>query len=137
MSKVLLVDDDAQTRQFLKMQFEDSGYQVSVAGAAGMDVKETERLCDVGTEQEAIDVTIAFVQLYREHAKYLDRPYKWVAKVGLGWVQARIADPEERARLIAAFELSQSIYRKDPWAEHAKTAERYQPLANLTLEAAE
>jgi CheY-like chemotaxis protein len=31
MSKVLLVDDDAQTRQFLKMQFEDSGYQVSEA----------------------------------------------------------------------------------------------------------
>ena len=31
MSKVLLVDDDAQTRQFLKMQFQDSGYQVSEA----------------------------------------------------------------------------------------------------------
>ncbi len=116
----------------------DSGYQVGVAGAAGMDVKETERLCDVATEQEAIDVTIAFVQLYRENAKYLDRAYKWVAKVGLDWVQERIADLDERARLIEAFELSQSIYRKDPWAEHAQTkAAQYQPLANLTLEAAE
>lgn len=116
----------------------DSGYQVSVAGAAGMDVKETERLCDVATENEAIDVTVAFVQLYRENAKYLDRPYKWVAKVGLDWVQDRIADLEERARLIAAFELSQTIYRKDPWAEHAATkAQTYQPLADLTLEAAE
>ncbi|MEO1779717.1 MAG: hypothetical protein AAFU63_13100, partial [Pseudomonadota bacterium] len=65
------------------------------------------------------------------------RPYKWVAKVGLDWVQARIADLDERARLIEAFELSQSIYRKDPWAEHAKEAARYQPLADLTLEAAE
>ena len=116
----------------------DSGYQVSVAGAAGMDVKETERLCDVATEAEAIEVTLAFVQLYRENAKYLDRAYKWVAKVGLDWVQERIADLEERARLVAAFELSQSIYRKDPWAEHvAEQAERYQPLADLTLEAAE
>ncbi|MEO0668980.1 MAG: nitrite reductase large subunit NirB [Pseudomonadota bacterium] len=115
----------------------DSGYQVGVAGAAGMDVKETERLCDVATEAEAIDVTVAFVQLYRENAKYLDRPYKWVAKVGLDWVQDRIADLDERARLIEAFELSQSIYRKDPWAEHAKEAGRYQPLADLTLEAAE
>lgn len=116
----------------------DSGYQVGVAGAAGMDVKETERLCDVATEQEAIDVTVAFVQLYRENAKYLDRPYKWVAKVGLEWVQERIADPDKRAHLIAAFELSQSIYRKDPWAEHAATeAQAYQPLADLTLEAAE
>ncbi|MEL6585322.1 MAG: nitrite reductase large subunit NirB [Pseudomonadota bacterium] len=116
----------------------DGGYQVGVAGAAGMDVKETERLCDVATEQEAIDVTIAFVQLYRENAKYLDRPYKWVAKVGLPWVQNRIADLAERKRLIDAFELSQSIYRKDPWAEHAQDkAESYQPLADLTLEAAE
>ncbi|QBY01168.1 NAD(P)/FAD-dependent oxidoreductase [Rhodophyticola sp. CCM32] len=117
----------------------DSGYQVSVAGAAGMDLKETERLADVATEQEAIDLTIAFVQLYRENARYLDRAYKWVAKVGLDWVQDRVvADLEERQRLIAAFELSQSIYRKDPWAEHAATqAERYAPLADLTLEAAE
>ncbi len=116
----------------------DSGYQVGVAGAAGMDVKETERLIDVATEAEAIDVTVAFVQLYRENAKYLDRPYKWVAKVGLDWVKERIEDLDERARLIEAFELSQSIYRKDPWAEHAaEKAERYQPLADLTLEAAE
>ncbi|MGR3513446.1 MAG: nitrite reductase large subunit NirB [Paracoccaceae bacterium] len=116
----------------------DSGFQVGVAGAAGMDVKETERLGDVATEQEAIDLTVAFIQLYRENAKYLDRPYKWVAKVGLDWVKERVVDDlDERARLIAAFELSQSIYRKDPWAEHAKEAERFQPLADLTLEAAE
>jgi nitrite reductase (NADH) large subunit len=117
----------------------DSGYQVGVAGAAGMDVKETERLVDVPTEQEAIDLTVALIQLYRENAKYLDRPYKWVAKVGLDWVKARVVDDlEERARLIAAFELSQTIYRKDPWAEHAATRrESYGPLADLTLEAAE
>ncbi len=116
----------------------DSGYQVGVAGAAGMDVKETERLIDVATEAEAIDVTVAFVQLYRENAKYLDRPYKWVDKVGLDWVKERINDLDERARLIEAFELSQTIYRKDPWAEHAQEkAESYQPLADLTLEAAE
>ncbi len=117
----------------------DSGYQVGVAGAAGMDVKETERLGDVPTEQEAIDLTVAFIQLYRENAKYLDRPYKWVAKVGLAWVKERVVeDLAERQRLIEAFELSQSIYRKDPWAEHAQTRARsYAPLADLTLEAAE
>jgi len=116
----------------------DSGYQLGVAGAAGMDLKETQRLADVRTEQEAIDLTIAFIQLYRENARYLDRPYRWVEKVGLDWVKARVVDdPEERARLIAAFDLSQSIYRRDPWAEHAQQAERFQPLADLTLEAAE
>lgn len=116
----------------------DSGYQIGVGGAAGMDVKETERLIDVPTEEKALEVSTAFVQLYRENAKYLDRPYKWLAKVGLDWVKERIADPEERARLVAAFELSQSIYRKDPWAAHAQErAASYAPLADLTLEAAE
>lgn len=116
----------------------DSGFQVGVGGAAGMDLKETERLCDVPSEAEAIDVTIAFVQLYRENAKYLDRAYKWVAKVGLDWVKARVVDDlEERTRLIAAFELSQSIYRKDPWAERANKARDFAPLADLTLEAAQ
>lgn len=116
----------------------DSGYQVGVGGAAGMDLKETQRLIDVPTEEEAIAVTIAFVQLYRENAKYLDRPYKWLAKVGLDWVRERVMDPVERQRLIDAFELSQSIYRKDPWAEHARDkVQDYAPLADLTLEAAE
>lgn len=91
------------------------------------------------TEEEAIALTVAFIQLYRENAKYLDRPYKWLAKVGLDWVRARIVDDAaERRRLIAAFELSQQIYRKDPWAEHARErADTYAPLADLTLEAAE
>ncbi len=117
----------------------DSGYQIGVGGAAGMDLKETERLASVPTEAEAIEITVAFVQLYRETARYLDRPYKWLAKVGLDWVKARVVDDlEERRRLIDAFELSQSLYRKDPWAEHAATrADSYAPLADLTLEAAE
>ncbi|ANT60360.1 nitrite reductase large subunit [Salipiger sp. CCB-MM3] len=117
----------------------DSGFQIGVAGAAGMDVKETERLVDVPTEEEAIEWTVAFVQLYREHAKYLDRPYKWVAKVGLDWVKETLADAAERQALVERFDLSQSVYQKDPWAERAKpeVARRFHPLADLTLEAAE
>ena len=102
-----------------------------------MDVKETERLADVPTEQEAIDLTVAFIQLYRENAKYLDRPYKWVAKVGLDWVQETLGDRAQRAALVERFEISQSVYRTDPWAAEVAKSERYAPLANLMLEAAE
>ncbi|MEQ6203961.1 nitrite reductase large subunit NirB [Sulfitobacter sp. HNIBRBA2951] len=116
----------------------DSGYEVSVAGAAGMDVRETELLAKVATEEEAIAVTTAYIQIYRENAKYLDRGYKWVAKVGLDWVKEQVVDDlENRAALVARFELSQSIYRTDPWAEHVEKAQTYQPLADLSLEAAE
>ncbi|KAA2315538.1 NAD(P)/FAD-dependent oxidoreductase [Pseudooceanicola sediminis] len=116
----------------------DSGYQVSVAGAAGMDVKETERLHDARTEEEAIEWVAAFVQLYRENGKYLDRAYKWVAKVSLDWVKETLSDDATRAALNERFEISQSVYRKDPWADHNQTrAALYQPLADLTQEAAE
>ena len=115
----------------------DSGFQISIGGAAGMDVRETELLCQVATEQEVMDVVKAVTQSYRENAKYLDRIYKWMAKVGLDWIQDQVVDLENRANLVARFELSQSIYRKDPWAQHVAKAETYQPLANLTLEAAE
>ena len=118
----------------------DSGFEVGVAGAAGMDVKATEPLAKAATPEEAIELVVAFVQLYREHAKYLDRPYRWVAKVGLDWVRERVVDDREsRAALVERFDLSQSVYQRDPWAE--RTGERarraFAPLADLTLEAAE
>lgn len=117
----------------------DSGYQISIGGAAGMDVKETELLCQVQTEGEAIEVVMAVTQAYREGGKYLDRLYKWLGKVGMDWVKAQVVDDlENRTALVARFELSQSIYRKDPWAEHVKEkAQTYAPIADFTLEAAE
>jgi len=115
----------------------DSGYQISIAGAAGMDVKETELLVQVPSEEEAIEVVMAVTQAYREGGKYLDRLYKWLAKVGMGWVKAQIEDPDTCGALAERFELSQSIYRKDPWAEEPKDTPRFAPLADLTLEAAE
>ncbi len=118
----------------------DSGYEIGVGGAAGMDLKEVERLAKVATEGEAIDLTVAFVQLYREHARYLDRPYRWLAKVGLDWVKARVVeDPENRAALIARFDLSQGVYQRDPWADRATRQAQadFAPLADLTKEVAE
>lgn len=118
----------------------DSGFEVGVAGAAGMDLKPTEPLAKVETEEEALELIVAFVQLYRENAKYLDRPYKWVAKVGLDWVKERVVDDlGSRRALVERFDLSQGIYQTDPWAARAnpETKRTYAPLADLTLEAAE
>ena len=80
---------------------------ISVAGAAGMELKETEALHTAATEDEAVEFITAFVQLYREGAQYLHRPYKWVAKVGLDWVKEQVADPDTRRALVERFEISQ------------------------------
>ena len=119
----------------------ESGYEIGVAGAAGMDLKQTEPLVRVESEEEVIAHVTAFIQLYRENARYLDRPYKWVARVGLDWVKERVVeDVARRAALVERFEISQSVYRKDPWAELARPeyrAAKWDALADLTLEAAE
>ncbi|MBA3909590.1 MAG: nitrite reductase large subunit [Rhodobacter sp.] len=116
----------------------DSGYQISVAGAAGIDVKETELLCAVATEDEAMEVIAAFVQLYRENSRYLHRIYKWVAKVGLDWCKAQVVDDTANRRALCdRFMLSQSIYQKDPWAEEPKLRNDFAPLMDLSREAAE
>lgn len=116
----------------------DSGYEISVAGAAGMDVRETELLTRVPTEDEALEIIAAFVQLYREHSRYLHRIYKWVAKVGLDWCHAQVVDDvENRKALYERFLVSQSVYQTDPWAELARNRAEWQPLLDITREAAE
>lgn len=115
----------------------DSGYQISVAGAAGMDVKETQALITVTTEAEVLEVTAAFVQLYRENARYLHRIYKWVDKVGLDWCRAQVEDHGNRRALYDRFLVGQSVYQTDPWAEHAARPADWAPIADLTLRAAE
>ena len=118
----------------------DSGYEISVAGAAGMDVRETEFLCKVATEAEVMEIITAFIQAYRENARYLHRIYKWVAKVGLDWCKATVVDDlANRRALYERFMLSQTIYQVDPWAELARPERRaeWQPMADLSREAAE
>lgn len=116
----------------------DSGYEIGIAGAAGMDVKETVPFHKAASETEVLEWVQAVMQLYREHAKYLDRIYKWVDKVGLEWVQEQVSDEANRKALVERFLVSQSVYQKDPWAEHVERERaRYTPIANLMLEAAE
>ena len=118
----------------------DAGYNIGVGGAAGLDLKATEPLTTAKTEDEAMEITVAFIQLFRENARYLDRPYRWIEKVGLDWVKERVVDDlEGRAALVARFDHSQTIYQTDPWAERARGGEAHEfvPLADLTLRAAE
>ena len=116
----------------------DSGFEIGVAGAAGMDLKETEFFAKATTEAEVMEIITAFIQLYRENARYLHRIYKWVAKVGLEWCQAQVVqDTANRRALYDRFMISQSVYQIDPWAELASKPQVWAPLADLTLEAAE
>ncbi|MCI4663792.1 MAG: nitrite reductase large subunit NirB [Neomegalonema sp.] len=113
----------------------DSGYEISFAGAAGLDVKETEMLCKVETEAQVFEHVEALLQLYREEAQYLHRMYKWLAQVGMEHIQQRVVqDAESRKALAGRFHFSQSIFQRDPWAERAKGAvdgHEFKPMADV------
>ncbi|MCC6983334.1 MAG: NAD(P)/FAD-dependent oxidoreductase, partial [Bauldia sp.] len=114
----------------------DSGYEIHIGGAAGLDIKGTEVLTKVATEDEALETIVAVVQLYREQGYYLERIYKWMARVGLDTIRAQVADdPENRARLFERFAHSQTFAQKDPWEERSSGAATvpFRPMAEIAF----
>ena len=105
----------------------DSGYELHVGGNGGIKVRATDFLCKVETEQQAMDYCAAFVQLYREEARYLERTAPWIERVGVEYIRSRIAeDPIGREGLRSRFLFSQSFSQDDPWAARAAGADREQ-----------
>ena len=98
----------------------DSGYEIHIGGAAGMEVRGTDILCKVETEAEALEYCAAVLQLYREQGHYLERIYKWEARVGLEKIQAQVVeDDDNRLALYERFLFAQKFSQNDPWAERA------------------
>ena len=119
----------------------ESGFDIHFAGAAGLDVKQTDLLGHVDTEDEVVDVIAALVQLYREQGRYLERIYKWARRVGIESIRQHVLDDVERRQALRdRFVYSQKFAQIDPWAERAqgKDAHEFRPIADLTrAEAAE
>ena len=113
----------------------DSGYDIHIAGAAGLHVRATDFLGHVETEEQALEHVAAVMQLYREEAAYFDRLYKWVEKAGLERVrQVIMEDHAARMALYERFLVSQRAVSKDPWAQRAAgfNAKEFTPLAVIS-----
>ena len=67
----------------------DSGYEIHFAGAAGLDIKGTEVLGSVRSEDEALEHIVALAQMYREQGRYLERIYKWAKRIGIDEITVR------------------------------------------------
>lgn len=110
----------------------DSGYEIHFAGAAGLDIKGTQVLGLVKTEQEAIEHIAALVQMYREQGHYLERIYKWAARVGVDEIRSQIMDDGGKRRsFFARFVFSQKFAQDDPWSQRAsgKDKHEFRPMA--------
>ncbi|MDP2121969.1 MAG: nitrite reductase large subunit NirB [Hoeflea sp.] len=118
----------------------DSGFDIHFAGAAGLDIKGTEILGHVKTEDEVMEHVVALAQMYREQGRYLERIYKWAKRIGLDEIRRQIMDePDKRKAYYERFVFSQKFAQVDPWSERVsgKDKHEFNPMATLTLEAAE
>jgi nitrite reductase (NADH) large subunit len=109
----------------------DSGYELHVGGNGGIKVRVTDLLCKVDTEEEVLEYSGAFIQLYREQAHYLERTAPWVERVGLNHVKrAILEDPDNRKALYERFLYSQNFAQVDPWKARAEgeQAHEFTPL---------
>jgi len=80
-------------------------------------------LCTVPSDDDALRLIGRFIQYYRENARYLERTYGFVARVGIDKIRAVVVDDSEglAARLDAEIERAASANR-DPWLERDRNA---------------
>ncbi|MFC4387211.1 nitrite reductase large subunit NirB [Gracilibacillus marinus] len=94
----------------------DGIWEVYVGGNGGTDLRKADLLVKVKTEAEVLEYTAAFLQYYRENARYLERTSHFVERVGLEMIQEIVSNSELRKQLNERMNQALSVY-KEPWKE--------------------
>ena len=114
----------------------ESGWELHIGGNGGVKVRATDLLCKVNTAEEVKEYCAAFMQLYREEARYLERTAPWIERVGLSHVKDRIInDAERRKKLAQRFLDSQKHAQVDPWTYYASSENKkeFVPLKKIEI----
>ena len=98
----------------------DSGWEIYVAGNGGIKTDVAQFLCKVATHEEVLEVSAAFLQLYREEGWYLERTVHYVGRVGLDHVKAKVLEDRENQKRLAERLRFSLDGLPDPWFEHDK-----------------
>jgi nitrite reductase (NADH) large subunit len=102
----------------------ESGWEIYVAGNGGIKTEVAQFLCKVKTAEEVLEYSGAFIQLYREEARYLDRTVHWVARVGLDYVKQKMLDDATNRKALYDRLLYALQDERDPWIEETKGIKR-------------
>ena len=105
----------------------ENGWQVYVGGAAGSTVRAADLLATVKTDDEVLTLMGRFIQYYRENARYAERSYGFVQRIGINRLKALLVEDSEgqAARLDREVAAAIAAY-VDPWQEGSSPAQPYQ-----------
>ncbi|WP_216828796.1 nitrite reductase large subunit NirB [Alkalihalobacterium elongatum] len=95
----------------------EGAWEIYVGGNGGTELRKGDLLCKVKTSEEVLEITAAYLQLYRENARYLERTSHWIDRVGLDYIiEQVISNDQNRKELSARMDVVLSTV-KDPWSE--------------------
>lgn len=102
-------------------------WEIYIGGAAGSSVRKGDLLCTAQGHEEAIKVIGRFMQYYREHAKYMERTYGFVERIGIDVLKSVLVEDSLGicAQLDARIQEAVEAYR-DPWKEAEVPAYEHQ-----------
>ena len=105
---------------------EGGKWEIYVGGAGGSHVRKGDLLCTVDSHDDVLRITGRFIQYYRENAKYKERTYTFVERIGIERIRAVVVDDSEKHRRPSWMRRSQAAVAAytDPWQEARRSRRR-------------
>jgi nitrite reductase (NADH) large subunit len=109
---------EATTKDLGAVAIEGGRWEIYVGGAAGSRVRKGDVLCVVDGHDDVLRYMGRFMQYYRENAKYLERTYDFVERVGIARLRRLLVEDDEGIAdgLDASIQAAVEAY-VDPWRE--------------------
>ncbi len=109
---------EATVKDLGAVAIEGGKWEIYIGGAAGASVRKGDVLCVVDSHEKVLQYMGRFMQYYRENAKYLERTYGFVERVGIDHLRRVLVDDTEGLcqRLDEDIQAAVDAY-KDPWQE--------------------
>ena len=109
---------EAYVKDVGAVAIEGGRWEIYVGGAAGGSVRKGDLLHTVDSHDEVLRFIGRFIQYYREHGKYLERTYGFVARIGIENLRKILVEDSLGVgrRLDADIRKAVDAYQ-DPWKE--------------------
>jgi nitrite reductase (NADH) large subunit len=102
---------------------EGGKWEIYVGGAAGSHIRKGDLLCTVDSQDDVLRLAGRFMQYYRENAKYKERTYAFVERVGIDRVRAIVIEDSEGIAAELDRAMQESVAATyDPWLERDEPA---------------
>jgi len=105
----------------------EGGWEIYVGGSAGSTIRKGDLLFTVDSHEEAIKYASRFVQYYREHAKFMERTYGFVERIGIDVLRGILVDDSLGICVQLEKRMQEAVDAyEDPWKEAEAPAYPFQ-----------